>query len=244
MLNGKRILVTGANRGIGKAIAACCAAHGAKLLLHARRRESLGALADELRRKGTEVCCIAADLSEPGAGKTIVLEVRKAGGLDTLVNNAGIFTAAPLGMTTQGDLLNLFQVNLFSVFELTQYASRLMQQQGSGSIVNLTSIMGIQGAAEKSAYASSKAALIGFTRSLAKELAPSGIRVNAVAPGLIDTDMARTATPQQLEQLCRGIPMGRIGQPEEVAEAVAFLAGDRSSYISGQILGVDGVMTI
>jgi 3-oxoacyl-[acyl-carrier protein] reductase len=243
MLTGKTVLITGANRGIGKAIALCCGGYGARLLLHARAKDSLAPLIARLG-PGTELECLAGDLSQVGSGRQIMQEVMQHGGLDVLVNNAGIFQAGPLAMLRSEDLMQLFQVNLFSVVELNQYASRLMQRRGGGSIINLASIMGVEGEAGQAAYAASKAAVIGLTRSLAKEFAPLGIRVNAVAPGLIDTDMARSADAKILAKRLEKIALQRIGKAEEVAEAVAFLASDRASYISGQILGVDGVMTV
>ncbi len=244
MLAGKAVLITGANRGIGAATARCCARYGARLLLHARQAESLEPLAAELTAAGCAVECLSGDLAAPGCGKQLIQQVMQRGGLDVLVNNAGVFQAGPLGMLQTNDLQQLFQVNLFSVIELIQFASRLMQRGGSGSIVNIASIMGVEGEANQAAYAASKAAVIGLTRSLAKEFAPQGIRVNALAPGLIDTDMAQSADEQQLAKRIEKIALGRIGTADEVAEAIAFLASDRASYISGQVLGVDGVMSV
>lgn len=244
MLTGKTVLITGANRGIGKATAIRCANYGAHLLLHARNADSLEPLLEHLQGRGSEAHCLAGDLRETGSGRMIMQQVRELGGLDVLVNNAGVFQAGPIGMLKTEELQQLFQVNLFSAIELIQYASRLMQRRGAGSIINITSIMGFEGDAGQAAYAASKAAVIGLTRSLAKEFAPAAIRVNAVAPGLIDTAMAHSAEEKLLARRIEKIAVGRIGRPEEVAEAVAFLASDRASYISGQILGVDGVMTV
>jgi 3-oxoacyl-[acyl-carrier protein] reductase len=228
---------------LGRAIAHCCAGYGARLLLHARDKDNLTALYDELP-PANETVCLGGDLAESGCAKQIILDARQQGGVDVLINCAGQFKAGPFAMLGQAELTQLFQVNLFSLIELIQYASRLMQQKGSGSIVNIASIMGVRGEAGQAAYEASKAAVIGLTLSLAKEFAPSGIRVNAVAPGLIDTDMAHTASAGQLQRRIGQISLGRMGTPEEVAEAVAFLASDRASYISGQILGIDGAMRL
>lgn len=244
MLSGKTVLITGANRGIGKAIALCCAKHGARLLLHARNQNSLEALTDQLRGDGHEVECLAGDLASAGSSREIMQRVMHLGGLNVLVNNAGVFQAGPIAMLKIEELQQLFQVNLFSAIELIQYAGRLIQRHGGGSIINISSIMGSEGEVGQSAYSASKAAIHGLTRSLAKEFAPIGIRVNAVAPGLIDTEMAQSADRDKLVERIEKIALRRIGRPEEVAEAVAFLASDRASYISGQILGVDGAMTV
>lgn len=243
-LTEKTVLITGANRGIGKAVAMQFAPGCARLILHARETNKLVPLSAQLQSAGCEVVCIGGDLSVPGSGREIMRQVMQYGGLDVLVNNAGIFRAGPVGMLSHDDLLTVFQINLFSVIELIQYGSRLMQRRGGGSIINIASVVGTYGRANASAYAASKAAIIGLTRSLAMELGPGGIRVNAVAPGIIDTDMACSADEKTRAEQIAKTSFGRMGHPKEVADVVVFLAGDGARYINGQIIGVDGGMTI
>jgi 3-oxoacyl-[acyl-carrier protein] reductase len=161
--------------------------------------------------------------------------------LDVLVNNAGILDDALLGMIRPE---RTFAVNALGVLHTMQASARLMARGGGGAIVNLASIIGITGNTGQVAYGGSKAAVIGMTRSAAKELAPQNIRVNAVAPGFIDTDMTRALDPQVFEERVAAVGMGRAGTPEEVAEAVVWLASDRARYVTGQVLGVDGGMVI
>jgi 3-oxoacyl-[acyl-carrier protein] reductase len=147
-------------------------------------------------------------------------------------------------MVTTGLIRRVFSSNVDGVLYCCQYAARLMARRGGGSIINLTSIMGCNGAEGQSVYGGSKAAVIGITKSLAKELAPSNIRVNAVAPGFIDTDMARSISDEKFQERLSSIKMKRIGKPEEVASVISFLAGDDSTYVTGQVIGVDGGMLI
>ena len=166
------------------------------------------------------------------------------GRLDGLVNNAGVLHEGLLGMIRAEDIDQVLAVNIKAPLMAMQYASRLMARAGKGSIVNLVSIMGVNGAAGLSLYAASKAALVGATRSASKELAPRGIRVNAVSPGFIDTDMTRGMPEAAHAKRVASIAMGRAGTTQEVAELVSFLLGDASSYVTGQVIGIDGQMVV
>jgi 3-oxoacyl-[acyl-carrier protein] reductase len=246
LLKDKTVLITGANRGIGKAIAGGFAREGARLFLLARQQDSLGQLCRELKNNhGVEVDPLYVDLADPDQIKQAfqsLLKVTKV--LDVLVNNAGILDSALLGMVNPALVEKTFRVNTFAVIYCMHYASRLMARKKSGSIINITSIMGIEGAEGQTVYSGSKAALTGITRSAAKELAPLNIRVNAIAPGFIDTDMTRDLPEEIFNQRLDSIKMKRIGTPEEVANCALFLASDMSSYITGQMIGVDGGMVL
>lgn len=240
------VLVTGASRGIGRAIARQQAARGVQLVLVARDADALQALAAELTAEGAPPPLDAAiDLGATDAVADLFRQIfSRFGRLDGLVNNAGILHEGLLGMIRADDIDRVLAVNVKAPLMTMQYAARLMARARRGSIVNLVSIMGVNGAAGLSVYAASKAALIGATRSAAKELAASGIRVNAVAPGFIDTDMTRAMPEAAHAKRVASIGMGRAGTPEEVAELVGFLLEDHASYITGQIIGIDGQMVV
>jgi 3-oxoacyl-[acyl-carrier protein] reductase len=188
---------------------------------------------------------IETDVSDANSVKNAFQEIySKYKGLDVLICNAGVIDSALIGMVTEEKIHRVFGINVNGVLYCCQYGSRLMARRGGGSIINVSSIMGVSGAAGQSVYASSKAAVIGITKSLAKELAPSNIRVNAIAPGFIDTEMARSISPEKFQERLDSIKMGRIGKPEEVASVISFLAGDDSKYVTGQVIGVDGGMLI
>ena len=246
LLSGKTVLITGAGRGIGRAVAERFAAEGATLFLAVRNIEQGMLLAGELQAKhGIDCHALSCDVSDADSVKTLFRELfSHSKTLDVLVNNAGVLDDALIGMVTPAQVERTFASNSFSVLYCSQYAARMMQRAGGGSIINLASIIGRVGNAGQAVYGGSKAAVIGITQSLAKELAPQQIRVNAIAPGFIDTDMAHSLPDDKFQQRLQSIAMGRIGSADEVAKVALFLASELSSYVTGQVIGVDGGMLI
>lgn len=246
LLAGKRVLITGATRGIGLAIAERFAAEGASLYLNGRDGPRVTQLAERLNREFGVVCApLLFDVADPEAVKAAFRELfAQTKVLDVLVNNAGILDDALIGMVTPAQIERTFACNSFSVLYCSQYAARMLQRNGGGSIINLASIIGRVGNAGQAVYGGSKAAVIGMTQSLAKELATQQIRVNAIAPGFIDTDMAHSLSEDKFQQRLDSIAMGRIGSADEVAKVALFLASELSSYVTGQVIGVDGGMLI
>jgi 3-oxoacyl-[acyl-carrier protein] reductase len=244
---GKVALITGSSRGIGWATAQHMAQRGATVLLNSRATEDeLESLCAQLREsfdgEHTPAAFDVADPSAVSAGvRTIFARHRR---LDVLVNNAGVLDDALLGMIDGEGAARTFAINAIGVLNTMQATARLLARDGGGAIVNVASIIGVNGNAGQVAYGGSKAAVIGMTRSAAKELAGSGVRVNAVAPGFIDTDMVRNLPEGVFEQRVASVALGRIGAPSEVASAIGWLASDEASYITGQVLGVDGGMLI
>lgn len=246
-LEGKIAYITGSTRGIGAAIARLFASEGAAVIVTGRGPDDVvERFAQELSAKyGTECLGVVADQRDHSQIKTAYARILKSyGRLDVLVNNAGVLEDALLGMISDSSIEQTFQVNAFATVHNMQYAARLMQRRRSGSIINMSSIMGTNGNAGEVVYAGSKAAVIGITKSAAKELAPSGVRVNAIAPGFINTEMTRSLDSDTLDRRIASIGMGRAGEPEDVARAALFLASDLSSYVTGQVIGVDGSMLI
>ena len=188
------------------------------------------------------------DVTDAAAVKTALMGIHKAEGrIDVLVNNAGVVINRRLGMMKRDEMDMMFRVNVIAVIEMVQLCSRLMARTGGGSIVNIASVTAVQGSPGQVAYSATKGAVIALTRSAAKELAPQGIRVNAVAPGIVKTERFAELYEQngeKIDQRISRIALGRLGTPEDVASACAFLASDRAAYISGQILGVDGCASI
>ena len=246
LLSGKTVLITGAGRGIGRAVAERFAAEGATLFLAVRNLEQGMLLAGELQADyGIDCHAFTCDVSDADSVKALFRELfAHSKHLDVLVNNAGVLDDALIGMVTQAQVERTFASNSFSVLYCSQYAARMMQRAGGGSIINLASIIGRVGNSGQAVYGGSKAAVIGITQSLAKELAAQQIRVNAIAPGFIDTDMAHSLPEDKFQQRLQSIAMGRIGSADEVAKVALFLASELSSYVTGQVIGVDGGMLI
>jgi len=245
-LTDKVVWITGASRGIGRAVAHACAAEGAVTVLSARTREHLSDTAAVITAAGgREPILCGYDITDlQSVGRAFQEVFRQTKRLDGLVNNAGVMQDALLGMITAEQVETTFAVNVFATIYHMQYAARLMGRAKAGSIVNISSIMGRYGYPGKTTYSASKAAVIGATLAAAKELAPSGIRVNAIAPGIVDTDLVAGLPAEKMQASVETIGVGRLASPAEVADATLFLLSDRSRYVSGQIVGVDGAMRV
>lgn len=241
-LSGKVALVTGASRGIGKACAQRLAQAGASIVLnyHGNQAEA-EAVAAELCTLGAETLCLQADVGQLEQVEAMFAALQERfGRLDILVNNAGISRDGLVMRTSRQDWDDILATNLTGVFNCSKAAVRLMLRQRSGRIVNVSSVIARSGNAGQSAYAASKAGVLGFTRSLALELAPRQIAVNAVAPGFIDSEMTRQLPEAVRQEILKKIPWGRMGSCLEVAEVVLFLSSDRCQYLTGQTLHIDG----
>ena len=238
----KTAFVTGGSRGIGRAIVRRLAAEGCAVGIdYLQAREQAEALAAELRVQGHEALAVRGDVSDRGAVTAAIRLVEaEFGPVEVLVNNAGIAEQRQFQDISQDFWRHIFGVNVDGAYHTIQAVLPHMLHEKRGCIVNISSIWGQRGASCETAYSASKAALIGLTRSLAMELAPSGIRVNCVAPGVIRTDMVEVLGEETLSDLARETPMGRLGTPEEIAAAVAFFAGEGASFVTGQVLTADG----
>lgn len=247
LLTDKVCLITGASSGIGFAIARLFAINGAVVYVNSSKEDKVDRAVSIIREesKNERVFALSFDINDYEAvsdGIRKVYSLHKK--IDVLVNNAGIAPSGLTGFTDPKVIESTFKTNVLSLINITQLAVKLMLRKGSGSIINLSSIMGVNGASGMSSYSASKAAVIGFTKSLSKEVAAKNIRVNAIAPGFIDTDMARGIDEKLYEERLSSIGMKRIGSPEDVANMALFLASEMSSYITGQVIGVDGGMVI
>lgn len=239
-LKGKVAFVTGASRGIGRSIAVKLSKYGARVALVARNAEALEALADELEG---DTAVFVVDVTDGDALRTAVANAEeKLGPLDILVNNAGITRDGLLVRMSDDDWDTVQAVNLKAAFTLTKAVTRGMMKRRSGRIINIASIVGLTGNAGQANYAASKAGLIGFTKSVAKELGSRNVLVNAIAPGFIETDMTADLPQETRKALQSQIALRRLGVGDDIANAVAFLASDLSGYITGQVLVVDGGM--
>ena len=241
-LSARIALVTGASRGIGRAIAKQLAAQGAHVIA-AAREENARPVADEITASGGRAEPIAMDVTAPASAEATVKGVmERHGRLDILVNNAGIAKDQLMLRMKRDDWDAVLATNLTAAFALTQAALKPMIKQRRGRIVCISSVVGQRGNAGQANYAASKAGLIGFAKSVALEVASRGVTVNVVAPGLIETDMTRGITDAAREDWAARIPLGRLGTPEDIAAAVCFLASDEASYITGQVVAVNGGM--
>lgn len=245
-LKGKTAVVTGGSRGIGKAIAMKLAALGANIVINYNSNSaSVDQVIKDIEELGVNAVKIQGDVSKfEDAEKIIKTAVSEFGSLDILVNNAGITRDGLILRMKEEDFDKVIDVNLKGTFNCTRHASQIMLKQKSGRIINIASVVGIAGNAGQANYAAAKAGIIGITKSAARELASRGITVNAVAPGYIDTDMTHVLPEKTKEAILGSIPLKKMGKPEDVAEAVAFLASDSASYITGHILNVDGGMVM
>ena len=245
-LVGKVALVTGGSRGIGRAVALNLAENGADVAINyagnTAAAEEVKAAIEKLGRKAMLVQGSVADTD--GVQAIVNQVVKELGRLDILINNAGITRDGLLMRMKEADWDAVLETNLKGVFNCSKAVMRTMMKQKSGRIVNMASVVGEMGNAGQANYAAAKAGVIGFTKSLAKEVASRGITVNAVAPGFIATDMTKVLTDDQKAEMAKTIPLGRAGQPEDVANAVLFLVSDEAAYITGQVLNVDGGMVM
>ncbi len=244
-LAGQIAVITGAGRGIGRAIALKFAAEGADVSCVSRSLENAEKTAGEVRVLGRRAWAHAVDVADSPAVAAVAERIlAEAGKVDILVNNAGITRDGLLMRMSDEDWDSVLDTNLKGAFSFTKAFSRSLLKQRSGRIVNISSVIGLIGNPGQCNYAASKAALIGFTKSAAREFASRGITVNAVAPGFIETDMTAALTAELKTELLKRIPLNRLGQPEDVAEAALFLAGSGARYITGQVLTIDGGMVM
>jgi len=244
-LNGQVAVVTGAGRGIGRAIALEFAAEGADVVCVSRTAENSEKVAAEVRALGRRAWALAVDVADStavtAAAGTILAD---AGKVDILVNNAGVTRDGLLMRMSDADWDVVINTNLKGAFNFTKAFTRAFLKQRSGRIINVASVIGLIGNAGQSNYAASKAGLIGFTKSVAKELASRGITANVLAPGFIETDMTAVLKDDVKAEVLKQIPLGALGQPEDIANAAVFLASPAARYITGQVLAVDGGMVM
>ena len=243
MLTGKVCIVTGGSRGIGKAITKAFAQNGAIVYAIAIREGSVEEWSEQFNKDVIgEVRSLYFDISDEKAARDAVIQIKKAcGHIDGLVNNAGVEFNELIGMISHENMEKMFSVNVYGTINMLQMVSRIMgRQENGGSIVNITSMTALRGNKGQLVYSATKGAVISLTKSAAKELAEKKIRVNAIAPGLTNTDMMKQADPEKLQSRINNICMGRLAEPEDIAKACLFMVSDLSTYVSGQVLAVDG----
>lgn len=242
-LENRVAVVTGGGRGIGRAIAHELARQGAAVVVNDKSGE--GIVCSEINDAGGKASCFKADVADFSEVQNLIkFTVETFGDLHILVNNAGITRDGLLLSMSEDDWDTVLRVNLRGTFVCSKAAVKHMIRKRYGRVISIASVAGQMGNAGQTNYASSKAGIIGFTKSLARELASRNITVNAIAPGFVDTDILKAMAPETLEAAVKMVPLGRKGKPEEIAYAVAFLASDRAAYITGQVLGVDGGMAM
>lgn len=246
LLTGKTAIVTGGSRGIGRAVSLLLAREGANVaIVYAGNTAAAEETKQQAEALGAAAAVFQCDVADEQAVADMVKAVKtQFGSVDILVNNAGITRDGLLMRMKEADWQAVLDTNLTGVYHCTKAVSKLMMKQRQGAVINLSSVVGETGNAGQANYAAAKAGLIGFTKSVAKELASRNIRCNAVAPGCIATDMTAVLGEEAVDAMVKTIPMGRVAQPEEVAKAVLFLASDDASYITGQTLNVDGGMVM
>lgn len=239
-------IVTGGSRGIGRAVAVRLAKDGMNLVINYRGNSAAAEETERLCRElGAEVLLVQGDVSRAEDCEKLAAQAKEAfGRVDVLVNNAGITRDGLLARMTEEDFRAVLDVNLVGPWNMMKAVNRIMMKQRYGRIVNLSSVTGLMGNVGQTNYAAAKAGILGMTKSYAREVASRGITVNAVAPGFIDTDMTEAMPEGAKDKIITGIPMGRTGKPEDVAEAVAFLASEQAGYITGEVLRVDGGMAM
>lgn len=239
-------IVTGGSRGIGRAVAVRLAKDGMNLVINYRGNSAAAEETERLCRElGAEVLLVQGDVSRAEDCEKLAAQAKEAfGRVDVLVNNAGITRDGLLARMTEEDFRAVLDVNLVGPWNMMKAVNRIMMKQRYGRILNLSSVTGLMGNMGQTNYAAAKAGILGMTKSYAREVASRGITVNAVAPGFIDTDMTEAMPEGAKDKIITGIPMGRTGKPEDVAEAVAFLASEQAGYITGEVLRVDGGMAM
>lgn len=246
MLKGKNAIITGASRGIGREIALTLAENGTNIVINYRNyNNEIEALVKDIEAKGVKIVTVKCDVSNFEEVENLISEAKeKLGSIDILVNNAGITKDGLLMRMKQEDFESVLDVNLKGVFNTTKLVTPIMMKQRAGKIINISSVVGLVGNAGQCNYAASKAGVIGFSKSIARELAPRGVNINVVAPGYIDTDMTNGLSDKVKESILQTIPMKKMGSTKDVANFVLFLSSSLSDYITGQVINVDGGMVM